>query len=329
MYTFTMTKQTIVSGIRATGRLHIGNYLGALKQFVELQNQGHNCYFFIADLHALTTPFEPKELRKNSLEVAAEYLAAGIDPSLSTFFIQSEVLEHAVLSWILACGIPLGELERMTQYKDKAKQHKESVNAGLLTYPALMAADILLYKPTLVPVGEDQTQHLELARGIARKFNNKFGKTFPEPKNYLMKPLRIMSLTDPEKKMSKTGDEALMLDDEPKEIHRKLKKAVTATAGGGMSPGEKNLMLLLDYFGKADEVRFFSEAQNTGKLKFSELKETLAQNIADYFADFREKKKQLLAEPEQLAEILGEGSNKARQVAGQTLLEVKQKIGLL
>ncbi len=137
-----MNKQTIVSGIRPTGRLHIGNYLGALKQFVELERSGNDCFFFIADLHALTTPFEPKQLRQNTLDVAAEYLAAGINPDKSTFFIQSDVLEHSVLAWILACGIPLGELERMTQYKDKSLQHKESINAGLQTYPTLMAADI-------------------------------------------------------------------------------------------------------------------------------------------------------------------------------------------
>lgn len=322
-------KQTIVSGIRATGRLHIGNYLGALKQFARLQEEGHNCFFFIADLHALTTPFEPKELKTNSLEVAAEYLAAGIDPKKSTFFIQSEVLEHAELAWIFNCLTSIGELERMTQFKDKSKQHKESINAGLLTYPALMAADILLYKPTMVPVGDDQTQHLELTRGIARKFNNKFGKIFPEPKNYLMKPLRVMSLTDPTKKMSKTGDEALNLDDSPAEITRKLKKAVTATTAGGKSPGEENLMLLLNHFGTEGELRYFSEAQNKGTLKFSELKEALAAEIGAFFTEFREKKKELLAKPDYLSEILGQGSGKAREVAARTLLEVKQKIGLL
>lgn len=309
--------------------MHIGNYLGALKQFVELQNSGNNCYFFIADMHALTTPFEPKQLRQNTLDVAAEYLAAGLDPKKITFFIQSAVLEHAVLGWILACGTPLGELERMTQYKDKSKLHKESINAGLLTYPTLMASDILLYKPTLVPVGDDQTQHLELTRGIARKFNNKFGKTFPEPKNYLIKPLRIMSLTDPQKKMSKTGDEALMLDDSPADIHRKLKKAVTASEPGKKSPGVKNLFLLLEHFGQAEEVQFFRDQQHNNTLKFSELKDTLAKQIAEYFAEFREKKKELLSKPEYLAEVLGEGSNKAREVAHQTLLEVKQKTGLL
>jgi tryptophanyl-tRNA synthetase len=323
-------KHTILSGIRATGKLHVGNYLGALKQFVELQkDDNNNCFFFIADLHALTTPFEPKELKQNTLEVAAEYLAAGIDPAKSTFFIQSEVLEHTVLAWVLACGIPLGELERMTQYKDKSKQHKESINAGLLTYPALMAADILLYKPTLVPVGDDQTQHLELTRTIARKFNNKFGKVFPEPKNYLIKPLRVMSLTDPEKKMSKTGDEALMLDDSPTEVARKLKKAVTASEAGKKSSGVENLFMLLEHFGSKEEIAFFRDAQRNDSLKFSELKETLSKDISAYFEEFREKKKELLSRPERLAEILGEGSHKAREVANQTLQEVKQKIGLL
>src|SRR5688572_28986958 len=150
-------KETIVSGIRATGKLHVGNYLGALKQFVDLQNAGtHECFFFIADLHALTTPFDPKEISENTLQVAAEYLAAGIDPDKSTFFLQSQVSEHAELGWIFNCLTPLGELQRMTQFKDKSSQHKEAITGGLLTYPTLMAADILLYKPTTVPVGEDQ-----------------------------------------------------------------------------------------------------------------------------------------------------------------------------
>src|SRR3989338_5487071 len=158
-------KQTIVSGIRASGRLHLGNYLGALKQFVQLQNTGHHCFFFIADLHAITTPFEPKELADSTLQVAADYLAAGIDPNKSTFFLQSQVLEHAELAWIFNCLTPLGELYRMTQFKEKSEGYKkESANAGLLTYPSLMAADILIYKPTAVPVGNDQIQHVELTR---------------------------------------------------------------------------------------------------------------------------------------------------------------------
>jgi len=324
-----MDKQTIVSGIRASGALHVGNYLGALKQFVELQNQGHNCYFFIADLHGLTTPFEPKKLANDTLDVAASYLAAGIDPKKCTFFLQNQVLEHATLAWVFNCILPIAELERMTQYKDKAKQHKESLNAGLLTYPSLMAADILIYKPTAVPVGEDQVQHVELARVVARKFNHKFGKTFPEPQTYLQKPLRIMSLTDPAKKMSKTGDEALLMDDSPTEILRKLKKAVTASEAGKKSPGVENLFLLLEHFGPKEHITYFRDAQRENTLKFSELKEALAKDIAEYFSEFREKKKQLLATPEYLAEVLGEGARKAGAVARENLLEIKHRIGLL
>lgn len=329
LYSMHMEKQTIVSGIRASGSLHVGNYLGALKQFVELQNQGHHCYFFIADLHGLTTPFEPKKLSKDTLDVAATYLAAGIDPKKSVFFLQNHILEHATLAWIFNCLLPLSELERMTQYKDKAKQHKENINAGLLTYPALMAADILMYKPTAVPVGEDQVQHVELARVVARKFNHKFGKTFPEPHTFLRKPLRIMSLSDPAKKMSKTGDEALLLDDEPKEIGRKLKKAVTASESGKASAGVENLFLLLEHFGKQEQIAYFRDAQRNNSLKFSELKETLAKEVADYFAEFRAQKKTLLEQPEYLAEILGEGARKARSVAQSTLQEIKHRIGLL
>jgi tryptophanyl-tRNA synthetase len=322
--------QTIVSGIRATGRLHIGNYLGALKQFVELQNTGeHRYYFFIADLHALTTPFEPKDLRQSTLEVVAEYLAAGVDPEKSVLFLQNHVPEHAELAWIFNSITPLGELERMTQFKDKAAQHKENVNAGLLTYPTLMAADILLYKPTLVPVGDDQSQHLELARTIARKFNSRFGKTFPEPKNYLTKPLRIKSLTNPDKKMSKTGDEALMLDDSPAEITRKLKKAVTATDGKNKSVGVDNLLFLLREFGTKDQIKYFENGVSDNTIKYSELKTALADDIADALADFREKKTAILSDKEYLAEVLAEGAKKARAAAGETLREVKEKIGLI
>ena len=331
-------KETIVSGIRASGRLHIGNYLGALKQFVDLQNAGdHNCYFFIADLHALTTPFEPKELSKNTLEVAADYLAAGIDPDKATFFLQSQVMEHVELGWIFNCLTSLGELQRMTQFKDKSKQHRETINGGLLTYPTLMAADILLYKPTAVPVGDDQTQHVELTRDLARKFNNRFGQTFPEPKTFLRKPLRIMSLSDPMKKMSKTGDDpsaplgagALMLDDPPEEILRKLKKALTATDAKEKSPGVANLFLLLDHFGTKDQIKQFSEQQKKNTIKYSELKETLAHQIADHFGKFRTKKTQLLNNPTQIKNTLVTGAAKAQKIASQTLSEVKQKIGLL
>lgn len=326
-----MKKERILSGIRATSKLHIGNYLGALKQFVEIQNNGEaQCYFFIADLHALTTPFEPKELRKHTLEVVAEYIAAGLDPKKSVIFLQNQVHEHSELAWVFECITPLGELERMTQFKDKAQQHKTNINAGLLCYPALMSADILLYKPNKVPVGDDQTQHIELSRIIARKFNKQFGQVFPEPKNYLLKPLRIMSLADPTKKMSKSDPKScLFIDDEPNTIREKIKKAVTATDGTGKSAGAENLLGLLAHFGSHAHIEHFNDMQQMGTLKFSELKEALATDIAEHFAEFREKKKEFLARPEYLAEVLGEGARKAREVAHETLREVKEKIGLL
>jgi len=324
-----MKKETILSGIQATGALHIGNYLGALKQFVELQNSGTaECYFFIADLHSLTMPFEPKTLRANTLEAAAEYLAAGIDPEKSTLFIQNQVPEHSELAWIFSCLTSLGELERMTQYKDKSALRKQSINAGLLTYPALMAADILIYKPTSVPVGEDQIQHLELTRIIARKFNNKFGETFPEPKSNVQKPLRIKSLMHPERKMSKTGDEPLLISDEPEVLERKLKKAVTASEGQS-SPGVENLMQLLAFFAPDTEVKQFESALADGSIKYSELKISIASHIGGHFAEFREKKKDLLANSKRLQEIMAEGAKKARATAGRTLQEVKEKIGLI
>lgn len=325
-----MTKQlTILSGMQATGALHIGSYLGALKQFVDIQNSGnYKCFFFIADLHSLTVPRDPKELREKTLTVAAEYIAAGLDPKRSTIFLQNQVHEHAELAWMFNCLTPLGELERMTQFKDKSKLGVESQNAGLLTYPCLMAADILLYKPAMVPVGDDQTQHLEIARTIARKFNKKFGDTFPEPKNFALKPLRILSLTNPEKKMSKTGDEALMLADSPEEIMRKLKKAVTAS-DGKKSPGVENLLFLLKNFGQKGQVEYFEKALKDNTIKYSELKETLAQEIGAHFEKFRERRKELLADPENLMEILAEGARKAKEVAHETIIEVKQKLGLL
>jgi tryptophanyl-tRNA synthetase len=323
-------KDRILSGIRATGRLHVGNYLGALKQFVEIQNQGkYDCYFFIADLHALTTPFEPKELTQNTLEVAADYLAAGIDPEKSVFFLQNQVLEHTELGWIFNCLTPLGELNRMTQFKDKSQKHHTSVNGGLLTYPTLMAADILLYQPSLVPVGDDQKQHVELARDLARKFNNRFGETFPEPKLFYPKPIRIMSLTNPDKKMSKTRDEALMLDDAPEEILRKLKKAPTATDAKKKSSGVDNLFLLLKHFGTKKQYQKFEDQQKKNTIKYSELKTALAESIADHFADFRSKRKKFISDKKNLVQVITSGSKKARLVASKTLKEVKAKVGLI
>ncbi len=325
-----MKQETYVAGCRATGKLHVGNYLGLVKDLVKTQEiENIERFYFIADQHAITTPFVPKELSDNAMSLTATYIALGIDPSKTVFFLQNQVLEHSWLAWVFNCITPLAELERMTQYKEKSSEHKENINAGLLTYPTLMAADILLYKPSKIPIGEDQIQHVELSRIVARKFNNKFGKTFPEPRPYALKPLRIMSLKHPEKKMSKTGDEPLYLDDEPKAIHEKIKKAVTATDGSGQSTGAENLLYLLSQFGTSEHVAQFATAKKDKSIKYSELKTILAEDISNYFAEFREKKKELLAHPETLAQILGDGAQKARKVASETLSEVKEKIGLL
>jgi tryptophanyl-tRNA synthetase len=235
-------KPLLISGIQPTGRLHIGNYLGALKNFVDLQNSGeYQCYFFIADLHSLTEDFAPKEKAEQILELTADFLAAGIVSKKSTIFLQSQIPAHSELAWIFNTITPLGELRRMTQFKDKAETQKQNVNAGLLTYPTLMAADILLYDAKFVPVGEDQLQHLELARTLARKFNARFGKTFIEPQPILTQTPRVMSLTSPHKKMSKSEPSGcLFIDDFPEEIKKKIARATTDSGSEiKYSPGKK------------------------------------------------------------------------------------------
>ena len=322
-----MEKQILTSGIRATGTAHLGNYLGAIKQFQELQEQYH-CNFFIADLHALTTPFVPNEIRQNTLDVAADYLAAGLDPEKANLFLQSHVPEHAELAWILNCITPLGELNRMTQFKEKSEETKESSTAGLLNYPVLMAADILVYKTDVVPVGEDQIQHLELTRIIARKFN-KIAPIFPEPKALVNKTARVRSIVNPMKKMSKSNDTPIYISDSPEIIHGKLKKAVTASDSSGKSAGVENLIGLLSEFGSQEQVQHFQKEIRSGTIQYSELKETLAEAISKHFSEFRERRQELLEEPEVIARALSDGAERARESAHQTIREVKQVIGLL
>lgn len=326
-----MHKPTILSGIQPSGKLHIGNYLGALSNFVRLQNEGrYQCFFTIVDYHSISEDYNPKDKPGQILDLAANFLATGIDPEKSTVFIQSHVPEHVELAWIFNAITPVAELERMTQFKDKAQRQTKNINATLFNYPVLMAADILIYKAAAVPVGFDQKQHLELTNVIVRKFNHRFGKTFEEIKPLWTKFAKVMDLKRPENKMSKSQpDGCLFLDDSPAEIASKIKKAVTATESGKESPGEQNLMELLSHFGESDEISTFKKQQAAGTLKYSELKEALAKDIADYFAEFREKKKSLLAKPEHLKSVLVDGAARARKVASQTLKEVKHKIGLL
>ena len=321
-----MAKEIILSGIQPTGKLHIGNYLGALKNFVELQ-KNNDCYFFIADYHSITENYDPKIKQQQVIELAKDFLAAGLNPKKSIIFVQSHVPEHLELAWIFNCLTPISYLERMTQFKDKASRQKENINAGLFDYPVLQAADILIYKTTSVPVGQDQDQHLELTREIARLFNNRFGQTFVLPKTIHTPAPKIMSLLAPDKKMSKSlGDShCLYLDDEPEAIRAKLTKAVTDT-GDGKSLGAKSLLDLLKIFSQPKIYQKFMAESRKGELKYSELKEQLANDIIDYFADFRAKKKKIT--DAEIKKVLAQGAKKAKKIAAKTLAEVKTKIGL-
>ncbi|TAN33410.1 tryptophan--tRNA ligase [Patescibacteria group bacterium] len=333
-------KHIIVSGIQPTGNLHIGNYLGAVKNWVDLQNSGkYEMYIFIADLHSLSGKMTPDELRAQTRTTAAELLAAGIDPKKTTFYFQSRIAGHAELAWILNCLTPMSELERMTQYKDKTAQLKMST-AGLFTYPILQAADILMYKGEMVPVGQDQIQHVELTRDIARWFNKKYGAYFPETKHLLTETPKVMSLLEPNKKMSKSlgADHVIEMADEPGVIEQKIKRAVTATEGGGQAPGVINLLMLLQKFesglsfprlstGESSYERFV-KAEKDGTIRYGELKDELAKAIANYFADFRAKRAELLKNPAKLDKIMRDGAAKAQKVADKTMEGVRNLIGL-
>lgn len=325
-------KKIFVSGAQPSGELHIGNYLGAIKHWIELQDTGE-LFIFIADLHSLTQSFNPKEKQAQIFDLAVNCLALGIDPKKTVFFKQSDICGPTELGWIFNCVTPMSFLERMTQYKDKATQQKENINVGLFTYPTLMAADILLFRANHVPVGEDQVQHLEITRDIARWFNNKFGDTFEEPKPILTKVPRLMSLVDPNKKMSKSHGSAsyIALADEPEVIKSKIAKAVTDTSPvpGAMSAGVANLFVLLEHFGTLKDVKQFRNAHKDGSIRYSELKTVLAERIIEYFAPFRAARKKLFAHPEKVDAILRAGAKRAQKVADKTMAEVRKRVGLI
>lgn len=388
-----MSKPVIVSGIQPTGNLHIGNYLGAVKNWLELQKSGkYQLYIFIADLHSLTGKLTAEQLREQVRITAAELLAAGIDPDKTTFFVQSQVIGHAELAWIFNCVSPIKELARMTQFKDKSgiteladKLHEISYEklknhfangikkvflayrshndkefehellesyrglhkdlneiykdeelvfgksvVGLLDYPILQAADILIYKGEQVPVGQDQIQHVELTRNVARWFNNRYGEFFPEAKHLLTHVPKVMSLLEPEKKMSKSlgVGHVLELRESPEEIENKLKKAVTATTGGVQAPGVANLLGLLKEFGDKKVYDAFVEAEKDGSIRYGDLKKALAEAIASHFAEFRTKREKLLKDPKKLDKILAGGAAKAQKVATKNMAEVRKLVGL-
>ena len=323
----------IFSGIRPSGDIHIGNYLGAIKQWISLQEE-NECIFCIVDLHAITTPYEKKELEKKILETTAVYLAAGLDPEKSIIFIQSHVKEHSELAWLLGTITPLGELQRMTQFKEKSKKHIKHINAGLLNYPVLMAADILLYQTEAVPVGKDQQQHVELTRTIAKKFNQKFGTTFKVPKAILPKiGAKIMSLQNPKKKMSKSGNPKgyIALLDEPKDIRKKIMSAVTdlgkeITYNPKKKPAISNLLTIYSLFSGKSIKKLEKDFKDKG---YAELKKSLAETLIISLEPFRKKRKELLSRKVYIEEILKQGKKKAQAIAWPVCQKIKDRMGLI
>jgi len=324
-------KKRIFSGAQPTGQLHIGNYLGALKNWVSLQNE-YESFFCIVNLHAVTLPQNPEILRQKTLDLARIYLASGIDPEVSTIFIQSDVSEHAELSWILSCIARMGELERMTQFKDKGKGNRERAGAGLFTYPVLMAADILLYQTHLVPVGKDQKQHLELSRDLAERFNRDFGETFIVPEPFIP-PVgaNILSLQEPAKKMSKSDENlngSVFLLDDADTITKKIKRAVTDSGTtiefDEARPAISNLLTI--YHLMTDKSVKEAEAHFAGK-GYGHFKTELAETVVEFLKPFQEKAKGFT--DEELNRILKDGAEKARIIARETLQDVYAKMGIV
>ena len=321
----------VFSGVQPTGNIHIGNYLGALRQFVELQEE-NECIYCIVDLHSITVPQDPKELRKHILDVAALYLAIGIDPKKSIVFVQSDVSGHAELSWILTCNSYTGELSRMTQFKDKSKG-KESAPTGLFTYPILMAADILLYDTDIVPVGNDQKQHIEICRDIAMRVNNKYKDTFVIPDGRFLKSgARIMSLDDPTSKMSKSAENEfsrISLLDPPNKIKKAIMRATTDSDGevrfdAENKPGISNLLSIYSVFSGISIEQLEKKYQGSG---YGDFKKDLVEVVVDALAPIQQKYNDVM-ESGELDKILKEGAEKAGAIAQKTLRRVKENFGL-
>lgn len=321
----------VFSGVQPTGNIHIGNYLGALKQFVELQND-HECVYCIVDLHSITIPQDPKALRSNILDVAALYLSVGLDPAKSIVFVQSDVPAHAELSWILMCNSYTGELSRMTQFKQKNKG-RESAPAGLFTYPILMAADILLYDTNTVPVGNDQKQHIELTRDIALRVNHTYGDTFVVPEGrFLKEGARIMSLDDPTSKMSKSAENELSrisLLDPPEKIKKAIMRSTTDSEGTVRyapeeKPGVSNLLTIYSVFSGRPISQLEKKYEGMG---YGALKKDLVDVVTENLAPIQEKYREIRTSPE-LLHILDDGAERAKGIAEKTINRVKDRFGL-
>ena len=323
----------IFSGMQPSGGLHLGNYYGALKNWVAMSREPENeTLFCVVDAHAVTVEYEPRDLPKRVFEAAASYVAGGVDPERSTIFVQSDVKEHMELSWYLTTLTMMGELNRMTQFKEKSDQHKENNNAGLFTYPILMTADILLYKATLVPVGEDQVQHLELAREICRRFNHRFGNVFPEPQPRLSAAPRIMGL-DGKQKMSKSrAQNAIELEDPPKVIEKKLKGAFTdplkLKLGDPGRPEICNIFTIHRAASTPEAVQNIERDCKSGALPCGECKMRLRDAVIADLAPLQERYVELRAKPRLVTDVLLAGAEKARNLAQNTMKEVHAAMGL-
>jgi len=327
-------KKVLLSGIQPSGDLHLGNYLGAVKNWADLAEQ-FNCYYFMADLHTITVRQTPAELRRRTTTQLAQYIACGLDPEKNTLFIQSHVHEHAELGWILNCYTMFGELSRMTQFKDKSSKHADNINGGLFTYPTLMAADILLYQPDFVPVGQDQKQHCELTRDVAIRINNLYGETFKVPEPFIPKMgARVMSLGTPTSKMSKSDPQGcVFLMDSPEEIARKFKRAVTDSDTENCvryapdeKPGVANLMSIYGAVtGKSyDEIEKEFEGQGYGKFK-----PAVGEAVIETLRPIREEANRIIADKAYLQQVYTDGAQRASYIARRTLRKVYKKVGFV
>lgn len=334
----TVTQDVVLSCIQPTGSLHLGNYYGAVQNWVRLQDT-HRCVYGVVDLHAITVPFDPRELNANTLGMFADLLACGIDPAKAILFVQSLIPEHSELCWILSCFCGFGLLGRMTQFKDKSQQLEEksesSISAGLFTYPVLQAADILIYRTKFVPVGIDQKQHLELSRDLAGRFNRFAGSDiFPEPDVLLSPTPKIMSLADPTKKMSKSlgSNHFVGLFEDEKSVRDKVKSAVTDTGAPSesseMSPGVANLVGLLRASGRAAESEQFEKDYAAGIRKYAPLKAMVADALVQLTSEFRARREPIIANRDHLQRLIREQSARARELAMDTMKLVREAIGL-
>ena len=321
----------LFSGIQPTGEIHIGNYLGAIKNWVELQDK-YECIYCIVDMHAITIEYDVTQMHDRIYRCAADLLACGIDPEKSLLFVQSKVPQHTELAWILNSVTPIGELERMTQFKDKAKQHRLNVNSGLFTYPVLQTADIILYKAEAVPVGEDQVQHIELAREIVRKFNSRYGEVFPEPQALTHEAKRIMGL-DGKNKMSKSMNNYISLMDSPEIVWQKVRNAVTdpqrIRKNDPGNPDVCNVFSLDKFFSSKENIEMVDRECRKGTIGCVEHKKMFAESLSKHLAPIQERAKVLSSNPARLNEILDYAAEKCRCLAEATMNEVKTKMGLL